>query len=291
MNYQVITNGTISGLVLAVLALAFSIVYLPCRVFHIALGGIFVVTPYIALSARGGNFPWWVAILLALLVSIGISLGCELINHRRLVRKGASHGAHIIASLGILILITQLTAIIWGNEPQVLRQGIDRTFRIAGIIVTRAQLISAVCSVILLALAYIWLQYSNIGVRFRALADNPIEFALCGHNVYRYRLIAFAVSGVLGGSASLMMGYDLGFDPHGGLPMLMLAVVAVIIGGRGSFLGPILGGLLLGILRAQVVWHFSARWQDVCTFVLLAAFLYLRPNGICGHATRLEAQE
>ena len=291
MSEQIVVNGVISGLLLAVLALSFSVVYLPCRVFHIALGAIFAVTPYVAMAVLGTGAPWWVAVLAALLAAVGLSLLCEAGNHRRLERRGASHGAHIIASLGVFILITQLTAVIWGNDTQVLRHGVDQTYRLGPLIVTRAQGMSAVVSLILLAAVYLWLRYSGVGLRFRALADNPTELALCGYNVNHYRLLAFAVSGALGGAAALMTAYDVGFDPHGGLHRLLLAVVAVIIGGRASFLGPVLGGLLLGILRAQVVWHFSARWQDVFAFLLLAAFLYVRPNGICGQPTRLEAQQ
>ena len=93
----------------------------------------------------------------------------------------------------------------------------------------------------------------------------------------------------------MLMAYDIGFGPHTGLHATLLAVVAVIIGGRSSFVGPIVGGLLLGLIcaldliHAQVVWHFSARWQDAATFAALALFLLLRPQGLFGQKTRIEA--
>jgi len=69
----------------------------------------------------------------------------------------------------------------------------------------------------------------------------------------------------------------------------LLAVVAVIIGGQSSFSGPVLGALLLGIIRAQVVWYMSARWQEAATFLLLAVFLLFKPQGLLSSKTRLEA--
>ena len=59
--------------------------------------------------------------------------------------------------------------------------------------------------------------------------------------------------------------------------------------GKARFSGPVLGAVLLGLLRAEVVWYGSARWQDAATFALLAVFLLLRPQGLLGHKTRLEA--
>ena len=123
------------------------------------------------------------------------------------------------------------------------------------------------------------------------MADNPVQFCLSGHNAQQYRLLAFGVSGLLGGAAALLTAYDVGFDPHGGLHALLLAIVAMIIGGRGSFRGPIVGGLLLGVVRAMVAWQFSIQWQDVFTFLLLAIVLYIRPDGLFARPSRLEARE
>jgi branched-chain amino acid transport system permease protein len=135
-----------------------------------------------------------------------------------------------------------------------------------------------------------WLWRTDIGLRFRALADNPIQLSLMGYNTRLLRLAVFALSGFLTAVAALLMALDIGFDPHSGLQMVLLAMVATIIGGRGSFLGPIVGAIMLGILRSQVVWHTSARWEEAVTFLLLVLFLFLRPQGLFGRAGRLEAQ-
>jgi branched-chain amino acid transport system permease protein len=103
-------------------------------------------------------------------------------------------------------------------------------------------------------------------------------------------MLAFAISGFLAATSSLLVSYQIGFDPHVGLDALLLAVVAVIIGGRNSFLGPALAGILLGIVRTEVIWFFAARWQESATFALLVIFLFLRPQGIVGQKLRLEAQ-
>ena len=287
---QIFVNGTITGLTIAVLALAFTVVYLPTRVFHVALGGVYATAPFIAWTCTRWGWPWYVAMALASLTGVGLSLACEFVNHARLERKGASSGAHLVSSLGIYIIMVQAIALIWGNETKVLRRGLDAVVAFGEIIITRAQLLAAGVSVLMLALFYGWLQWSRLGLQFRALADNPKELALRGYNIRRLRRVAFGMSGALCSGSALLVSYDIGFDPHGGLVALLLAIVAVIIGGRESFLGPVLGGVLLGLVRSEVVWFLSARWQEAVTFLLLALFLFIRPNGILGRKGRLEAE-
>ena len=65
-------------------------------------------------------------------------------------------------------------------------------------------------------------------------------------------------------------------------------MVAAIIGGRGSFFGAALAAVALGVIRTQVVWYASSRWEEAITFILLVLFLFLRPQGIFGRPMRLE---
>jgi len=291
MFLQALVNGLISGSTLALLALAFSLVYQSCRVFHISLGAVVTLTPYAAMITLQMGAAWWAAAVAALASAVGLSLACEVVNHQPLDRKQASHGAHLIGSLGIYIVVTQIVAIAWGDDVQVLRNGMDSTSNIGDLTISGAQWLSAGVSSLLFVGLIGWLRFSRLGLRLRALADNPIQFCLSGHNAQRYRLVAFAVSGLLGGVAALLTAYDVGFDPHSGLHALLLAVVAMIVGGRSSFYGPIVGGLLLGVVRDLVSWQFSAQWQDVFTFLLLGIVLYIQPNGLIGRRSRLEVQQ
>lgn len=288
---QVLLNGTISGMTLAVLALAFMVVYLPCRVFYLALAGIYALAPYLSLACMRQGFPLWASVLVPAGAGVLVSVMCELANHAPLERKQASPGAHLISSLGLYLVILQVVAMIWGNETQVLRSGVDTVYRLGGMVMlTRAQVLAGGVSLVLLCLFYGWLRFSNLGLQLRAMADNPVQLALHGYNIRRLRLIAFAISGFLASVSALLVANDVGFDPHGGLPALLLAIVAVIIGGNTSFLAPVLGGVLLGVIRASAVWHLSARWQDAVAFLLLALFLFFRPQGILGRKLRLEAE-
>lgn len=286
---QIILNGLISGSAIALLAVAFQMVYLPTRVFFIGLAGIYSLSPFLALSTIKAGATPALGIAFAVACCVLVAVACECLNHARLARKGASDGAHLIASLGIYIVLVQIIAIIWGNDTKTLRAGLDSTLHLGGSILTGSQVVMVGVAAALLCGVWAMLRASNIGLRLRALAENPTQFALFGYNVDAHRLIAFAFAGAFASVSSLLTAYDIGFDPYTGLHAVLLAVVAVIIGGRYSFAGPAIGGLLLGLVRAQVVWLLSARWQEAVTFGVLALFLLLRPHGLFGHKTRIEA--
>jgi len=286
---QILLNGFISGLVIALLGLAFTVASLPTRVFHVTLSGIYTAAPFIVWSLWKTNWhPGW-GIMLALISGVTLSMLCEAMNHWWLERKNAPDGLHLVSSLGISIVLVQVVAMVWGNETHVLREGIDQVIQFGGLRLTRSQIISGVVSATLLAGFALWLHRSKLGLQFRALADNPIQLALFGYNIRNLRLLAFALSGLLASVTSLLTAYDIGFDAHGGLHALLLGVVAVIVGGRGTWFGPLLAGIILGLCRAFVVWEFSARWQEAATFGILVAVLFLRPRGLLGRKTRLEA--
>ena len=287
---QVFINGLISGLAIALLGLAFALVYLPTGVFHIALGAIYPTVSFVAWSCVNAGTPWPLAAFAAVVVGAALSVGCEVVNHARLARLNATPASHLVSSLGIYIVIVQVIVLIWGNEAQVLHEGPHRVIKVLNCSFTLGQVLTATVAVVFLSIGYVWLRFSNLGLQFRALADSPVEFALRGHNVQIIRIVAFALSGVFGTAAALLTAYDMGFNPHEGLSILLLAIVAVLIGGRGSFLGPVLGGILVGILRAGTIWFLSARWQEAATFIILVLFLYLRPHGLLAKKYRMEVE-
>ncbi|MFQ5788397.1 MAG: branched-chain amino acid ABC transporter permease, partial [Thermodesulfobacteriota bacterium] len=93
---------------------------------------------------------------------------------------------------------------------------------------------------------------------------------------------------LLAGVGAVLSSLDVGLDPNVGLNIVLVAAVAVIVGGIGMFQGAALGGLLLGILQAFAVWQISARWQDTVVFLVLVLFLLFRPQGILSYRRRLE---
>jgi branched-chain amino acid transport system permease protein len=276
---------------IGLLALAFAVVFLPTRVFHVAFGGLYTISPFITWYMLNLGLPWPATIAAAILVSVALSLGIEALNHSPLKKKGASLGIHLVSSLGLFIVLTQGTALLWGNDVRTLRTGMDQVFNIGNYLFTRTQILAGLIGSSLLLGFFVWLRWTKLGLQLRALSSNETEVALRGYNVRNLRLICFGISGALCACSSLLIAYDAGFSAQSGLSALLLAIVATIVGGKDSFLGPVIGGILVAVLRSEVSWIMSARWQDAATFLLLIIFLLIRPAGLFARRTRVEADQ
>ena len=288
---QILLNGICNGMVIALLAIAYTVVYLPTRIFFIALAGIYIGCAYLTWEMVGKGVYTGNAIAISVAVGACVSVLCELLNHRRLQKTKAADGAHMISSLGIYMIMIQTIAIIWGNEPKILKTGVETTYHLLGFTMASSQVINLVGAGLAVGAFFLWLKHSNLGLLFRGLADNPTQMALLGYDTNKLRLVAFGLSGAMAGLAGILSAYDLGFDPYVGMNAILLAVIATIIGGKTNFIGPLVGGLILGLLRAEVVWLWSAKWQDTITFVILAVFLFLKPDGLLSKEGRLESRE
>ena len=287
---QFFVNGFVEGLLLAIAALAFGVVYMSTHIFYIALAAIFVFVPSVAHYMIKIGVPWYISFIVSILIGLLMSSACELLNHRPLERKRASLGAHLISSLGIYMIIIQCVVLLWGNQTKSLVSSTNRSFAVGNFVIAEPQLVSATICVIIMGVFFWWVRNSSIGLKLRALSDNPVELSLRGYNIDSLRIFVFALSGFLFSIVSLLAAYDKGVDPYSGLPFFLLAVVSFIIGGRDSLYGPVLGGIIVGVVRSMTIWIFSAGWQDAITFLLLAVILFVKPGGIFGETRRLEAE-
>lgn len=271
-------------------AMGFSLVYNSTGILHIAQGAVYTIAPFILLSLINANISIIPSIAAAITVSVILSLLIEKFNHWPLYKKSNSSKAHFISSLGIYIVVIQIIVLIWGNDTKVLRKDIDTVYNIVNLTITRSQALGFIISLTAIGCFFLWLKKSESGIKFIALADNPIQLSIMGYDISKMRLLAFALSSIFTAMASLLIAVDIGFDPYSGFKIVLHAVVATIIGGKGSFVGPIIGGIFLGLIRSQVVWYTSAKWEDAAAFLILVLFLFFRPQGIMGEKGRLEAQ-
>ncbi|HDR68322.1 MAG TPA: branched-chain amino acid ABC transporter permease [Bacteroidaceae bacterium] len=287
MFLQFIINGLIMGSIYSIVALGFALVYNTTRIFHISYAALYIAAPYFLLTFYSKfGMPFLMAFVLAVFSTVIIGLLIELVIYKPLVRKNSSSNIIMISSIGVMIIIINMIALIYGNETKIINPDISKTVRFGQLIVTYTQLIQLlVCSLIIIVfLAF--LKFSRFGIRTRAMRDDNELCSVFGMDIQRMRIILFSLSTVFCAVGGGLVAWDVGMDPYVGMPMLLNAVVALIIGGVGRFEAPILGGYIIGILQSLSVFMFSARWQDAVTFTLLILFLLLRPQGILGEKKR-----
>ncbi len=287
MILQFLINGLITGVLYSLLAIGFALVYNTTKVFHIAAAAIYVVAAYAFYTfsvVLGLQLP--VAGLFSVCVTMIVSWGSEMLVYRPLKGRKASLNVMMIASIGLMTILVNLVAMFYGNETKVIDNTIHRTYTIGNLIVTTPQMYQMMIGTFVIVAFFAFLAFSRYGLQLRALSADETLYETLGYNTNKTRTGVYLLSGAFIALASCLTVYDVGLDPHMGMNVLINAMVAMIIGGVGRFGTCVVGGMLLGILQALVVYQFASNWQNAITFVVLILFLFLRPQGIAGYKQR-----
>jgi branched-chain amino acid transport system permease protein len=286
---QLLANGLVNGCLFALVAIGFALIYNTTRIFHVAFGATYAVAGYFCyfflIQLQWGT-PLSVVVTVVLTATIGILT--ERFMYAPLERRNASPLVALLSSLGLNIVIINLLALFFGNETKVLRPAADVTYRWQGVVLTSTQLAQIITALILLPTLLLVLRFSRVGKMIRAVRDNPTLAQIMGANLWFVRAVVFASGSALAGVGAALSALDVGIDLNVGMSALLIAAVALIIGGVGTFEGPVIGAFLLGVLQSLVVWVVSARWVDAVTFSLLIFFLIFRPEGLIGKRRRVE---
>ncbi len=286
---QYIVNGLCRGAIYALVALGFSLIYTTSRVFHIAHGFVYVAGAYVMytfLHVIGS--PVVLAVAFALIVASLLALLIEALVYRPLDRRNASSSVLFISSIGVYIVGINVVAMIFGDENKILRAGAEETVQFGNAVITHIQLLQLGVGLLVFLIYWLFLGRTALGRVCRAVADDSTLASVLGIRVEGIRLLVFALGSMLAVSGAILSALDVGIDPHSGLPVVLAAFVACIVGGLNRLLAPALGGLLLGVVQSLVVSQSSAHWESAVTFVILIGVLLFRPQGIFGHSQRLD---
>lgn len=287
MFFQFIINGFITGLLYALIAVAFGITYNVAKVFHIAYAAILVAASYFLLFFLKKGITDAIAIPIAIVCTGLLNMAVEFFIYRPMAKRGNSSNTILVASIGVFIVFTNLIALLFGNETKTLTTDISGSWRYGDIIITRMQLWQLFVPLAIFTLSFFVFLKTKAGLHLRAISSDAELFIVFGKDSYKIRRIVFFTSGMLAAVAALLISYDVGFDPYFGMPLLLNGMVAMIVGGIGSYAGSLAGGILLGLLQSISVYYFEARWETAITFGILLLVLIARPQGLFGIKQRL----
>ena len=156
-----------------------------------------------------------------------------------------------------------------------------------GLQFTAKDLLVLVVVVPLMAALSLLVRCTRLGKAMRAVSQDPTAAALVGVDVDRVIAFTFFVGGFLGGAASVIYGlyintisFQMGFQNG------LYAFTAAVLGGIGSIPGAVVGGLVIGLVRALSSAYAGERWTGAIVFAILIVILVFRPEGLLGRSTR-----
>jgi branched-chain amino acid transport system permease protein len=280
---QLLANGIIAGSVYALLGLGFGIIYSATRTFHFAHGAVYSMAGYLAFQFHVfWHLPLALSITLSLLAAILLGMGIEGLIYRPLRGVGASPMEILLSSLGLFILLQNFMIILWRSDPRVLpvAESIRKGVEMGGIWVTYLQLIIIAISFGLWGLLLLFSQRTKMGKAIRALESDPEMTEIVGIDPVYIRFLVYGAGSALAGVSAILATMDMGIDPNSGIMALLIAVIAVIVGGIGNYSGTALAGLLLGIAENMGIWKIPSEWKSTIAFGILVIFILFRPTGL-----------
>jgi len=285
---EVLAGGLLAGVMYALVALGFVLIYKASGVFNFAQGSMvfFAALTFVSLTERGWNF--WLALVVTLAVMVALGIATERIVLRPLVNQPPI--TLFMATIGLTFVLEGLSQLIWGSQPHGLELGIpdvpmEWLSQKWNVNISQFDLFAAFVAGGLVTVLALMFQKTRIGRALRAVADDHQAALAVGIPLQHIWAIVWAVAGFVALVAGLMWGvrngvqYALTFVALKALPVL-------ILGGFESIQGAIIGGLIIGaseklaeVYLGPLVGGGIESWF---AYVVALLFLLARPEGLFG---------
>jgi branched-chain amino acid transport system permease protein len=279
-----LVSGITVGCVYAIIALSFAPSFSSSSIVNFGQGELVMLGAMVgAVMVGSAGVPYFLAIPVVAVVTMVASLLMYLLVVRAIRRRGGTLITQILGTLAAGILIRVAVSFALGITARRLPAPFsDRPVSIGPLEVPPQSLV--IVGGVAVVLVAMWLLYTRtlFGLTIRATALRRDVAQLVGIDVDRLTAITFLLGGALAGVAGMLYGPLVNATPWSGLQFALWGFMALIIGGLGSWWGPVLAGILLGLTEAFARSALGSGYGEGVTILLMLAFLYLRPTGLMG---------
>ena len=279
---QVFT-GLALGAIYVLLAVGLSLIFGMLTVVNFAHGAFFMLGAYVGLFAAEQTGSFWAALVIAPLAVAAVGMLRERWLIRPLYGRGIDYP--LLLTFGLAYMMVEGIRIVFGKAglpfetPELLQGATNLGF--ADFPTYRLFVIGVV--VVLLVALWLLIERTPFGLIVRAGARDPVIVRVLGVDVSRVWLIVFGTGTGIAALAGVLAAPMQGVSPEMGTSVLTVAFVVTVVGGMGSLMGAVVAGLLIGVVESMAVLFFPEA-AKVSMFVIMAAVLLVRPQGLFGRA-------
>lgn len=278
---QFLFSGLTVGATYALAALGFAIIYNASGVINFAQGEFIMLGGMAAVALAALGLPLPVAIVLA----IGVSALVGAIVEKCAIEPAgrADLVPLIIITIGAALVLRGLVQVVFGKGTHALPAfSGEKPFVIAGATLLPQSLwVLGVAAVVVAALGWFFGR-TAYGKAVLATSHNRLAAELVGINTQSVLLLSFVLSGALGAVGGVLLAPITYTSYDVGIMLGLKGFVAATLGGLGSGVGAVVGGLLLGVLEAMTAGYISSAYKDAMPFVLILLVLFVMPSGLFG---------
>ena len=278
---QTLNGLTLAGIIFLVSS-GFTLVFGVMRVTNLSHGAVYLLGGYIGYSVIGvtHNFFYGLAAAAAAMATFGLLLERTLITW-----LGRSEMSELLATLGLIYVIDDVTLAIWGGSPLTINLpgvlGKSSTLPLDGVVYPNGRIFILGVSIVVALGLYYLLRRTRVGAIIRAGVDDREMVNALGINVRLVFSLVFMLGALLAGFAGVLGGTVLGLYTGADSDILLFALAVVIVGGLGSYEGAILGSIVIGLIDTYGTAYFPAVAYSIL-FIPVIAVLLVKPQGLLG---------
>ncbi len=291
---RLIITSLMLGCIYGLIALGYSLIYKASGLMSFVQGDIMTLGAFLGLaffnlfvrligSQAGGNdlLAFIVSVILTTIAAFLFGVLLEKGAIRKLLNKNVMAIYVVLATIAISYIIQNGAQLVWGtialNFPSVFNV---ITVRIMGVGVQPEMIVCVVVSAICMIILHLFMTKTRIGTSMRAAAMDAKAAEACGIDVSLSTGLTWGMASGLAAIAGILIGPIYGVYSMLGAFIGRKGFSAAVIGGYGNMYGAMLGGIILGLVETLVAGYASSTLKNLIAYILLIAFLFIKPTGI-----------
>lgn len=285
MFWQTTIAGLETGSLYALAALGLVLIFRTSDIINFAQGDMAMFSTFVAFTLFNytGSYP--VAFIGALVFAAIFGFLMERVFIRPASK--ANLVSKMIITLGMIMIVGGLAGAVFGTDSLYFRKALlADNITLGGIVVQPNALFIISLTLVIMAVLFYVINRTKVGIAIRATAQNENTARLMGIPVLRIYSLSWIIATVLGATAGILVAPTTNVSINMMAEIHLKSFIAAILGGFNSFIGPVVGGFILGVLDNMVGLYISLKWKTVIVYGLLIIILIVKPTGLFGQVHR-----
>ena len=278
---QCLIQGVLLGGLYAIIGIGMSMVFGIMGLTNLAHGDLMILGTYITmLLTTTSGLPLFLSVIISVVIMaiIGFVVQNCLVN--RVLDKGSEPA--LLVTFGVSIFLSNLILKLFSADYKSIPNSLASTNVLSTKVlsISGIYLFSFIVGLVVIAVLSYIMQKTNFGRSIRATSNDTMAAELMGVNTKRAYSYAMIIAMVTAAIAGALVVSTFTFNPASGTSYLIIAFGVVVIGGMGSLIGTLLGGVVLGVAQLLGGYFFGSGVQMLVAYIVLLVILAVRPNGL-----------
>lgn len=286
----IMLSGLMQGGVYAMFAVGLTLIFGVMRVINVAHGEFVVLGAYLTYVVFNGpallGFGVYVDPLLAMLITLPVAFCIGYLVQKVLLNAvvGGPELTPLLITFGLGISMINIIEWVFTTDYRTIPYYPDSFDLTENIKLGKNKVISFLIAAFITFSVYFFLKFHRLGKAIRATAQNSDVAMVCGINIYQVYLITFGLAAALAVAGGTLVSIQFGFNPETGLTYTVIAFAIIILGGRGHYIGALVGALMLGVLENLVSFLVpnGTAMVEMAAYSMMVFVLLIRPRGLFG---------